>query len=200
MLRVLTPARTSMSGTVSGHAPADAIIIPDAHLLFNGDFKRAGVDLVVSGDDHEVVLHDYFKGEKRAALASPDGAHLTGDIINALTGHTQFAQADGSASVGPGHRSRHQADGNRDRDPQRRLDHPEPGRQRQQRRRGRVRLRLDARHHLHRRHRVRPRVERQDGAERNDLRPQRVGQQIADQPGGRARFRSSPAPPPSMAT
>jgi VCBS repeat-containing protein len=87
------------AGTVSGHAPADAIVIPDAHLLFTGDFKRAGVDLVVSGDGHEVVLHDYFKGEKRAALASPDGAHLTGDIINALTGHTQFAQADGSASV-----------------------------------------------------------------------------------------------------
>src|ERR1700716_761495 len=86
-------------GTVSGHAPADAIIIPDAHLLFTGDFKRAGVDLVVSGDGHEIVLHDYFKGEKRAALASPDGAHLTGDIINALTGHQQFAQADGSASV-----------------------------------------------------------------------------------------------------
>src|SRR5882757_9227518 len=86
-------------GTVSGHAPADAIIIPDAHLLFTGDFKRAGVDLVVSGDGHEIVLHEYFKGEKRAALASPDGAHLTGDIINALTGHTQFAQADGSASV-----------------------------------------------------------------------------------------------------
>src|SRR4029450_13747701 len=32
-------------------------------------------------------------------LASPDGAHLTGDIVNALTGHTQFAQADGSASA-----------------------------------------------------------------------------------------------------
>ena len=31
-------------------------------------------------------MHDYFKGEKRAALASPDGAHLTGDIVNALTG------------------------------------------------------------------------------------------------------------------
>ena len=86
-------------GTVKGHAPADAITIPDAHLLFTGDFKRAGVDLVVSGDGHEIVLHDYFKGEKRAALASPDGAHLTGDIITALTGHTQFAQADGSPSV-----------------------------------------------------------------------------------------------------
>ncbi len=87
--------------SVSTHAPVDAIIIPDANLLFNGDFKRAGVDLVLTSGDRELVLPEYFKGEKRAALASPDGAHLTGDIVNALTGHTQFAQADGSASVAP---------------------------------------------------------------------------------------------------
>jgi VCBS repeat-containing protein len=86
---------------VSTHAPSDAIIVSDAHLLFHGDFKRSGVDLVLSNGDREVVLHEYFKGEKRAALASPDGAHLTGDIVNALSGHTQFAQADGSASVAP---------------------------------------------------------------------------------------------------
>ncbi|XSC44667.1 VCBS domain-containing protein [Bradyrhizobium sp. RDT10] len=86
---------------VSTHAPSDAIIVSDAHLLFHGDFKRSGVDLVLSSDDRELVLPDYFKGEKRAALASPDGAHLTGDIVNALVGHTQFAQADGSASVAP---------------------------------------------------------------------------------------------------
>src|SRR5436305_4416986 len=36
----------------------------------------------------------------RVALSSPDAAHLTGDIVNALTGHTQFAQAGSSASVG----------------------------------------------------------------------------------------------------
>ncbi len=82
------------------HAPADAIIVPDAQLLFNGDFKRAGVDLVLSHDHQELVLHDYFKGEKRAALSSPDGAHLTGDIVSALTGHTEYAQADGSAGAG----------------------------------------------------------------------------------------------------
>ncbi len=85
--------------SVTGHAPADAILVSDANLLFNGDFKRSGVDLVLSKDHQELVLQDYFKGEKRAALSSPDGAHLTGDIINALTGHQQFAQADGSASV-----------------------------------------------------------------------------------------------------
>jgi VCBS repeat-containing protein len=82
------------------HAPADAIIVPDAQLLFHGDFKRSGVDLVLSRDDHELVLHDYFKGQKHAPLALPDGAYLTGDIVDALTGHVQYAQADGSASVG----------------------------------------------------------------------------------------------------
>jgi VCBS repeat-containing protein len=86
---------------VSTHAPSDAIIISDAHLLFHGDFKRSGVDLILSSGDQELVLREYFKGEKRAALASPDGAHLTSDIVNALAGHTQFAQADGSASVAP---------------------------------------------------------------------------------------------------
>ena len=68
-------------------------MVNDAQLLFTGDLKRSGLDLVLSKDDHELVLQDYFKGEKRAALASPDGAHLTGDIVNALTGYTQYAQA-----------------------------------------------------------------------------------------------------------
>jgi fibronectin-binding autotransporter adhesin len=82
------------------HAPADAIVVPDAHFLFNADFKRSGVDLILSGDDREVVFHDYFKGEKRAALASPDGAHLTGDIVNALTGHVDVAQAGTNPAAG----------------------------------------------------------------------------------------------------
>lgn len=84
--------------SVSAHAPPGAIIVPDAQLLFTGDFKRSGVDLILAKDDRELVLQDYFKGEKRVALASPDGAHLTGDIVNALAGHVQLAQADGSAS------------------------------------------------------------------------------------------------------
>src|SRR5580698_7955271 len=81
------------------HAPADAIIVPDAHLLFTGDFKRSGVDLILSKDDQELILHDYFKGEKRAPLASPDGAHLTGDLVNALTGHVQYSQAGGAPAA-----------------------------------------------------------------------------------------------------
>src|SRR6202011_3328722 len=89
----------------SPHAPSDAILVPDAELLFNGDFKRSGVDLILSKDDHERVLQDYFKGEKRAALSSPDGAYLTGDVVNALAGQVEDAPARGArdAAEGIGH-------------------------------------------------------------------------------------------------
>ncbi len=83
----------------AAHVPSDAIIVPDAHMLFGGEFKRSGVDLVLSDDGRELVLHDYFKGEKRAPLSSPDGAHLTGDLVTALAGQVQYAQADGAAGA-----------------------------------------------------------------------------------------------------
>jgi fibronectin-binding autotransporter adhesin len=82
------------------HAPSGAIVVPDAHFLFNADFKRSGVDLILSGDNRELVLHDYFKGEKRPALASPDGAHLTGDVVTALTGHVEISQAGTNPAAG----------------------------------------------------------------------------------------------------
>src|SRR3954469_17532904 len=93
------PLASSVHSLPHSSVPKDAVVVPDAHLLFHGDFKRSGVDLILSGDDREIVLHDYFKGEKRVALSSPDGAHLTGDIVSALTGHVQVSQADGSPSV-----------------------------------------------------------------------------------------------------
>ncbi|WP_354255943.1 VCBS domain-containing protein [Bradyrhizobium sp. F1.13.3] len=80
--------------------PDGAFVVPDPNLIFNGDFKRAGLDLVLSHDGHDFVVHDYFRGDKRAAIASPDGAHLTGDVVNALTGHVQYAQtASGIAAA-----------------------------------------------------------------------------------------------------
>ncbi|QPF91352.1 VCBS domain-containing protein [Bradyrhizobium commune] len=82
-----------------GHVPEGAVVVPDPNLIFNGDFKRAGSDLVLSHDGHEFVVHDYFRGDKRAAISSPDGAHLTGDIVNALAGHVEYAQAGPGAAA-----------------------------------------------------------------------------------------------------
>jgi hypothetical protein len=96
-----SPGHVRVETVHATQVPADAIVVEDAHLLFNAQFKRSGVDLVLSKDDSELVLHDYFKGEKRATLASPDGAHLTGDLVSALAGNVQYAQAtDGNAGAG----------------------------------------------------------------------------------------------------
>lgn len=82
-----------------GHVPEGAFVVSDPNLIFNAEFKRAGPDLVLSHDGHEVVVHDYFRGDKRAAIASPDGAHLTGDIVTALTGQVDYAQAGPGAAA-----------------------------------------------------------------------------------------------------
>lgn len=89
----------SFTAKAHGHVPDGAFVVPDPNLIFNGEFKRTGLDLLLSHEGHEFVVHDYFRGDKRAALASPDGAHLTGDVVNALTGYVQIAQAAPGATA-----------------------------------------------------------------------------------------------------
>lgn len=79
-----------------GHGGPDTIVVPDAHLLFSGDYRRSGLDLVLSKDNQEFVVRDYFRGDSRATLASPDGANLTGKTVEALTGQVDYAQAGGN--------------------------------------------------------------------------------------------------------
>src|SRR3954452_5968472 len=76
---------------VSTHAPSDAIVVSDAHLLFHGDFKRSGSDLVLTRADCELVPPNSSRGEKRGALACRSCRALSGALVNALAGHTQFA-------------------------------------------------------------------------------------------------------------
>jgi VCBS repeat-containing protein len=81
-----------------GHGAPDAIVVPDAHLLFAGDYRRSGLDLVLSKDGHDHVVRDYFRGESRATLASPDGANLSGKTVVALAGQVDYAQAGGTVA------------------------------------------------------------------------------------------------------
>ena len=85
--------------SIPHHGLADAVVIPNAHLLFSGDYQKSGVDLIVSDRDHRVVVHDYFRGEKRPALVSSEGAPLDPKVIEALTGHLEYAQAAGGPSA-----------------------------------------------------------------------------------------------------
>src|SRR6202012_3133523 len=77
-----------------------SITIADAQLLYNGDYKRSGVDLILSKDGHQLVVPDYFKGENPASLAPPDGSHLPGDIARALAGSVENAQAANITDTG----------------------------------------------------------------------------------------------------
>ncbi len=77
----------------TGSGGAGAFVVPDKHLLFTGEYQRAGNDLVLSAQDQKYVIHDYFKGENRAALVSEDGATISAHIIASLTGNVQYAQA-----------------------------------------------------------------------------------------------------------
>jgi hypothetical protein len=82
---------------------ADAVTIPDAHLLFSGAYKRVGPDLLIEGGGKCALLQDYFAHEHGATLLSPNGARLEPDTVRALAGQDsswQVAQA-GAGSVPP---------------------------------------------------------------------------------------------------
>ena len=64
------------------------------------EIARSGADLIISDDLHRVVVPNYFHGDKRPSLVSPEGAPLDPKIIDALTGHVEYAQAAGTSPAG----------------------------------------------------------------------------------------------------
>jgi VCBS repeat-containing protein len=85
---------------LAGFAPlsaTDSVVVPDAHLLFTADFRRAGSDLVLTGEHGErFVVVDYFASEHHPDLVSASGAVLSADIVDRLAGPLapgQYAQA-----------------------------------------------------------------------------------------------------------
>lgn len=90
----------SKPGFVQHHASDSHVVVPDAHLLFSGNYMRIGNDLIISGDGQKFVVGNYFKGEARPVLATKDGATLAGHIVDALTGHVHYAQAAPAAPAG----------------------------------------------------------------------------------------------------
>jgi hypothetical protein len=75
----------------------DRIDISDAELLFRGHFARSGPDLVLTGQDgHHHIIPGYFASEHHPTLYAPNGAHLSGDLVDLLAGSPtpgHYAQA-----------------------------------------------------------------------------------------------------------
>ncbi len=88
-------ATASVIHTDSSHTAV--VSIADVDLLFRGDFRREGPDLILTGQDgRHHIIPGYFASEHRAALVAPNGASLSPDVIDLLAGSPapgQYAQA-----------------------------------------------------------------------------------------------------------
>jgi VCBS repeat-containing protein len=84
-------------------ADSDDVLVGDTHFLLGAQFKRAGPDLIVLGEDGKrLVITDYFKHERAPNLVGPDGATLTGELVSLLAGPAapgQYAQATPQATA-----------------------------------------------------------------------------------------------------
>ena len=96
-----------VSGSITADGPDSTVTIPDTELLFSADYKRTGLDLVLSSQDgRHFVVHDYFKWDKHPTLVSADGARLGGDLVEILAGpehpgvYAQAAPTPGPAPIG----------------------------------------------------------------------------------------------------
>ena len=82
-------------------ARAEGVSISDPELLFKGHYGRSGPDLVLTGQNgHRHIVPGYFATEKHPALVAPNGAHLSGDLVDLLSGSRtpgQYAQAQTTA-------------------------------------------------------------------------------------------------------
>src|SRR5215470_3550439 len=77
----------------------DFVDIPNADLLSNATFERAGLDLHLHGHDGQhVVVPNYFANEQHAALVAPNGERVSFDEVALLAGKFAAAQPGNTAS------------------------------------------------------------------------------------------------------
>src|SRR5262249_28773400 len=96
MTRPFDTADALAANLATNESPV-ALVVPDADLLFTGDFKRSGPDLILTGSAGErFTFFAYFRHKKLPDLVTLDGATLGAKIVEALTGSApsnQYAQA-----------------------------------------------------------------------------------------------------------
>ena len=77
----------------------EPVQIESPELMFTGDYARDGNDLILSLNNIEHVIENYFGHEAGSSLVAPNGAFLTFDAVSALAGSptpAQYAQLSGA--------------------------------------------------------------------------------------------------------
>jgi FecR protein len=103
------PAASAPQGatpTVVDAGAGDALTLPSASFIADGQFVRVGSDLsITDADGHEFIVQGYFAGDASPDLLSPDGAQLltpglVGSFMMPLA-PGQYAQAAPTVSASP---------------------------------------------------------------------------------------------------
>lgn len=82
------------------------LVVHDAHLLFQGEYSRVGLDLVIRDGSSQLTVHDYFRPGRRPNLVSEEGASLSGEVVEALAlsshgpRYAQAGTAPAAATIG----------------------------------------------------------------------------------------------------
>ena len=90
------------AATVSSSEPEPSIVFPDKDVLFSAEFRRSGADLLLTRQETTAVILDYFRGDRRLNITTPEGASLTAETIEILSGsfpQEQYAQLSSAPSL-----------------------------------------------------------------------------------------------------
>ena len=87
----MTVHQQAEAGSLAAATPVITVdsathVVPDAHLLFNGAFRKLGPDLLIELGEQRALISDYFGAERPVPLYAPGGAILDGDTVHALAG------------------------------------------------------------------------------------------------------------------
>ena len=91
---------TSSHLTLSAHD--SAVDLPDNSFVRDADMSRDGMDLVLEGPGGTVVIEGYFAAQPAPNLVSPDGMHLTPNLVDSfLSSGSEYANAGSMTDESP---------------------------------------------------------------------------------------------------
>ena len=82
-----------MSDVVLETTDGEPVVLPEEFSVADASFERSGEDLIMTEPDRSrIVISDYFADQPQPNLTTPDGAQVTGAVVNLLAGPSTSVQ------------------------------------------------------------------------------------------------------------